>query len=242
MAIRTATRRKSYSRRKRSAQSIPAYKALLIRYLPAWMLLAAVVLLLPGLLSATGRITIQIISTIPIAIEGLFNPVSTNIAPLFTPQVRYWGSKVEEWAAEYGLDPNLISTIMQIESCGHPTVSSYAGAQGLFQVMPFHFAPGENQIDPETNAKRGMIFLQDCLGWADGDPNMAMACYNGGPSVLSKPYAQWSDQTKRYYTWGSGIYADATNFQSRSDTLDQWLAAGGSALCDRASSSLGLAQ
>jgi hypothetical protein len=40
--------------------------------------------------------------------------------------------------------------------------------------------------------------------------------------------------------WGTGIYGDASNGASQSDTLDQWLAAGGSGLCQHASETQGL--
>jgi soluble lytic murein transglycosylase-like protein len=145
-------------------------------------------------------------------------------------------------AAEYDLDPNLLATVMQIESCGHADVSSSAGAQGLFQVMPFHFEAGENQTDPNTNARRGANFLGECLGWASGDPNLAMACYNGGPGVgvLSRPYSTWPSETQRYYLWGSTIYADAVQNVSTSQSLNNWLDAGGSNLCARAANNLGL--
>src|SRR5262249_44113854 len=148
---------------------------------------------------------------------------------------------IGRWANEYNLDPNLLATVMQIESCGHPTVSSSAGAQGLFQVMPFHFDAGEDQLDPDTNARRAADFLKICVNAANRDAGLTLACYNGGQSVIKLPFALWQDQTQRYYRWGIGIYSDATNNQSHSDTLDQWLAAGGSALCQRASSALGMA-
>jgi hypothetical protein len=106
--------------------------------------------------------------------------------------------------------------------------------------MPFHFASDENQIDPNTNALRGADFLRYCLDAANGDSGRAMACYNGGPSVLGKDMSQWAAETQRYYRWGTGIYADATQNRDTSATLDQWLAAGGAALCQRASSQLGL--
>src|SRR5688500_10923905 len=64
------------------------------------------------------------------------------VAPLFTNEIDYWSSDLVRWANAYDLDPNLLATVMQIESCGHPTVVSRAGAQGLFQVMPFHFSTG----------------------------------------------------------------------------------------------------
>ncbi|HUM70405.1 MAG TPA: transglycosylase SLT domain-containing protein, partial [Chloroflexota bacterium] len=82
-----------------------------------------------------------------------------GIAPLFTREVQHWTPQIMAWAAEHGLDPNMVATVMQIESCGDPAALSIAGAQGLFQVMPFHFQPGENAFDPDMNAFRGMSFL-----------------------------------------------------------------------------------
>lgn len=163
-----------------------------------------------------------------------------QIAPLFTAEIDYWREDIARWSKQYDVDPNMLATIMQIESCGHPNISSYAGAQGLFQVMPFHFADGENQVDPNTNAMRGASFIRQCTEWANGDLGLALACYNGGPSILQKSYQAWSDQTQRYYKWGTGIYADAIMGHEGSTTLDAWLNAGGSGLCSLAASEIGL--
>jgi soluble lytic murein transglycosylase-like protein len=157
------------------------------------------------------------------------------IASTFTPEVQRWSGKIAAWSDEYGLEPNLMATVMQIESCGHPTVSSPSGAQGLFQVMPFHFASNETMTDPETNAMRGAGVMQECLRRSGGSIRDALACYNGGPSQIGKPTDQWPSETQRYVVWGLGIYTDA---QSNADsaTLDAWLNAGGSGLCNAARS------
>ncbi|MBI5959948.1 MAG: transglycosylase SLT domain-containing protein, partial [Chloroflexi bacterium] len=55
------------------------------------------------------------------------------------PSVRHWKTQIHEWAAEYELNPNVVAIVIQIESCGDPSVISWAGATGLMQVMPFHF-------------------------------------------------------------------------------------------------------
>jgi transglycosylase-like protein with SLT domain len=215
------------------------WRSRFIRYLPGWIALAAaLVILMPRAVTITVNISGRVLAVVPNWIGGLLAG-SVPIAPLFTPEVRHWSGDIGRWAHEYNLDPNLLATIMQIESCGHPGVSSYAGAQGLFQVMPFHFGADENQLDPDTNAHRAADYLKICLNAAGGDAGLAMACYNGGQSILSQPSAAWQDQTQRYYHWGTGIYNDALNNQSRSDTLDQWLAAGGRSLCQLAENALG---
>ncbi|KXK25455.1 MAG: Peptidase M23 [Chloroflexi bacterium OLB15] len=156
---------------------------------------------------------------------------SGQIAPLFTPEVQRWGSDIARWASVHQLDPNLLATVMQIESCGDDDVSSSAGAQGLFQVMPFHFTSGEVMTDPETNARRGADFLAFCMDYANNDSNLAMACYNGGPSVVHRNISTWANETQRYYRWGSTIYSDARQNLSQSEALNTWLNAGGSGLC-----------
>ncbi len=167
-------------------------------------------------------------------------PFQGHIAPFFTKEVKYWESKIVEWGQLYGVDPNIVATVMQIESCGDPQAVSSAGAQSLFQVMPFHFTAGENSMDPDTNAKRGMIFMADLLSRSNGDVGLALAGYNGGPSVMSRNMASWPNETQRYYRWGNGIYNEIMSGQPASETLNQWLAAGGSALCNQAAARLGL--
>lgn len=210
-------------------------------YLQAWVILLIVLaVLVPQTFSQTVAHLSDALTAVPRWLGTVLWPPSTELAPLFTEQVDYWAADIERWAAAYELDPNLLATVMQIESCGHPNVSSSAGANGLFQVMPFHFDTGENFLDPDTNARRGADFLKQCVGWANGDSGLAMACYNGGPSVVSKPPYNWPEETRRYYQWGTGIYADATQNNAYSQTLNQWLSAGGVYLCDRAGQELGL--
>jgi uncharacterized protein YraI len=151
------------------------------------------------------------------------------LSPIFTAEVQYWADEITSWAAQYQLDPNVIATVIQIESCGDPSANSVAGAQGLFQVMPFHFSANEDMLDIETNAKRGLDYLVGALALSNGDVGLAMAGYNGGYGVISS--GRWANETQRYYYWGSGIYAEASSGAASSATLDEWLAAGGSSLC-----------
>lgn len=157
-----------------------------------------------------------------------------GLAPLFTPEIDYWGDEIIAWATQADLDPNLVATVMQIESCGDPRAISSAGAAGLFQVMPYHFERGENPYAPNTNAKRGLDYLKRSLESANGNYRLAFAGYNGGVGVISKAETDWAAETVRYVYWGSGIYADALRGASRSDRLDEWLSHGGASLCTQA--------
>jgi len=160
------------------------------------------------------------------------------ISPVFTPQVRTWSTEISHWAVEFDLDPNLIALVMQIESCGHPRVHSSAGALGLFQVMPFHFTKGEDPLDPQTNAKRGLLYLARSLDLSNGQIDLALAGYNGGHGVIERDPNTWAPETRRYVQWGTGILEDISKGELRSAQLDAWLAAGGANLCRRASAEL----
>jgi hypothetical protein len=163
-----------------------------------------------------------------------------TIAPLFTPEIQFWAGSLTRWAAQNSVDPNLAATIMQIESCGWPNALSSAGAMGLFQVMPFHFYAYENAYDPDTNALRGLDYLRRSLDAAGGDARLALAGYNGGIGVISRPEALWPSETIRYVYWGSGIYADAAQNASESARLNEWHAKAGASLCARARKQLGI--
>lgn len=165
---------------------------------------------------------------------------SAALSPIFTPEVQHWATRIADWAAPYELDPNLVATVMQIESCGAPSAVSRSGAQGLFQVMPFHFAPEDVMQDPDTNAGRGVAYLALGLARAGDNAGLALAGYNGGHSVIGRDSSLWSNETKRYWYWGTGIYDDALSGQTSSPRLQEWLAAGGASLCARAAEELGL--
>ncbi len=135
---------------------------------------------------------------------------------------------------------------MQIESCGHPNVESnkhlesHKRAKGLFQVMPFNFGSGENYFDPETNASRGLEYLQRSYILAEGDIEKALAGYNGGHLAILWNPETWSQETQDYVHWGAGILSDITHGREQSPILQEWLESGGKNLCEDAKTALGL--
>jgi Transglycosylase SLT domain len=162
------------------------------------------------------------------------------LAPFFSKPVQFWGGSIQRWAKQWDLDPNLIATVVQIESCGDPEAVSKAGAAGLFQVMPFHFKDGENPIDPETNARRGLTYLKSSLDLANGDIRQALAGYNGGIGLIGIDETQWPTETMQYSFWGNGIYLEAQQGADQSKILAQWLNQGGARLCTQARRRLGI--
>ena len=176
--------------------------------------------------------------------EGVSAPavalIDGGISPVFSPQIQHWAPQIVTWSAQYGLDPDIVATIMQIESCGDPQAGSSAGAQGLFQVMPFHFTAGESMLDPDTNAARGLAYYAERLQQTGGDVFQAFAGYNGGHVAAAGNWNTWVNETQRYYTWSKGIYEEAKSGATTSTTLQQWMEAGGASLCQQASNRLNL--
>jgi hypothetical protein len=164
------------------------------------------------------------------------NPLST----IFTPEVQYWSVAIEKWSSAMDLNPNLVATVMQIESCGDPQARSRSGAMGLFQVMPYHFNSKENPYDPDTNAMRGMNYLKRSLETAGGDNRLALAGYNGGIGVIGWNESVWPAETVRYTYWGTGIFADADSGSGESTRLQEWLKSNGASLCYEARNRLGI--
>jgi soluble lytic murein transglycosylase-like protein len=232
-----------------------------IRFLPVWVLILMILILAPALpLRAVqgiagwvgglfpGAGTAESVEPVFIVEDAESRPLdrelptpswSLEIASVFTPEVRAWEDEIGVWSTAYRIKPNLIATLMQIESCGNPEIVSPAGATGLFQVTPIHFEEGEDPLDPDTNARRGLTYFADMYARANGDLGLALAAYNAGPSVLTLSPAEWPAETQSYQFWGSGIYEEAELGLDQSPTLQDWLEAGGAALCEQAAEALG---
>ncbi len=234
----------------------------MIRLLPVWALAIMILLLEPTLpIRAIGAVigwirTLGPASTPPPVVEPIFivegaqgTPQegelpppgwSLDISPAFTPEVRYWADHIARWSVTYRVKPNLIATLMQIESCGNPNAESEAGAMGLFQVLPLHFEKGEDPFDPDTNARRGLQFFIEMYAAANGDLGLTFAAYNGGPSIIEQSPSEWPSETQAYQFWGSGIFEETERGFAESPTLLDWLDAGGESLCAEAAEELGI--
>jgi soluble lytic murein transglycosylase-like protein len=200
----------------------------IIRFIPLGIALATVL----AVCAAAGIAAESAAAVSVPPAEGNDGP---GLAPFFSTQVLTWEKEILRWSEGYGLDPNLVATVMQIESCGDSQAVSPSGAQGLFQVMPYHFSPGEDMQDPETNAGRALAYLGESLLLSKGNVRLTLAGYNGGHGMISRDTAEWPAETKRYVYWGEGIYADAAAGRASSPRLEEWLAAGGASLCTNAS-------
>jgi soluble lytic murein transglycosylase-like protein len=95
---------------------------------------------------------------------------------------------IEEAAAKYEMDANLIRAVMQAESAFHPYVVSRAGAEGLMQLMPdlADEMGVNNAFDPRENIMGGTRYLKRLLDYHDGNIDLALASYNAGPGNVQR--------------------------------------------------------
>lgn len=99
-------------------------------------------------------------------------------------------------AAEFGVDPLFIWSVMRQESSYNPEVVSFAYAQGLMQVIPstrddiaraLKISVGpESMFDPPTSIRFGAYFLGAMWRRFGGDPEYTAVAYNGGAGTVDR--------------------------------------------------------
>lgn len=97
---------------------------------------------------------------------------------------------IEASAKKYGLDPRLITSMMQSESNFDPRAVSNKGARGLMQVMPataagdLGISDPEALFDPATNIDAGARYFK-MMRDKFGNDRDALRAYNAGPGNAS---------------------------------------------------------
>lgn len=89
---------------------------------------------------------------------------------------------------KYGVDENLIRAIIKVESNFNPNCVSSAGAKGLMQLMPENCRDlgVADPFDIEQNIDGGTRHIKEYLDKYNGDVEMALMAYNGGPTRMAR--------------------------------------------------------
>jgi soluble lytic murein transglycosylase-like protein len=115
---------------------------------------------------------------------------SVDVSAVFfaVPPNEAYDAIIEEAAARYRIDPNLIHAVMQAESAFHPFAVSRAGAEGLMQLMPnlSEQMGVSDAFDPRDNIMGGVRYLKRLLDYHDGNIDLALASYNAGPGNVER--------------------------------------------------------
>ncbi len=98
---------------------------------------------------------------------------------------------VHQEAMRADLQPELVLSVIQVESAFDRFALSYVGAQGYMQVMPFWKneigRPEDNLMDTATNLRYGCTILRHYIDREKGNISNALARYNGSYGKIKYP-------------------------------------------------------
>ncbi|HLQ96153.1 MAG TPA: lytic transglycosylase domain-containing protein [Pseudogracilibacillus sp.] len=95
---------------------------------------------------------------------------------------------IQETGDKHKVDPNLIHSIIKMESNYNAGTKSHAGAAGLMQLIPDTAnSLGVSGIsDAKQNIDAGVRYFKNMLKEHNGDIPIALAAYNAGPGNVKK--------------------------------------------------------
>jgi soluble lytic murein transglycosylase-like protein len=92
-------------------------------------------------------------------------------------------------AEAHGVNPMLVSALIQVESGNRPSARSRKGAMGLMQLMPSTAREYKvrNPFEPKANIEAGIKHLKTLIDrFGATRLELALAAYNAGPGAVEK--------------------------------------------------------
>ena len=134
---------------------------------------------------------------------------SQRIAPREALELYYpldFREIIEQRASEQQLSPYLVFAMVRQESAFDAAARSWAGARGLMQLMPatgkevaqrlgLRYSTGRLE-DPDFSVRLGTRYFRQVLDMFDGNEELALAGYNGGPYRIKKLWRQAGSQAE----------------------------------------------
>lgn len=111
---------------------------------------------------------------------------------------------INQASETYGVDKNIIKSVILAESSAKENAVSTANAKGLMQIIDStaKYLGINNVFDPKQNIMGGAKYLGELLRKYDGNLKFALAGYNAGPGNVDKyngipPFSETQTYVKR---------------------------------------------
>jgi len=152
--------------------------------------------------------TAKVRPPLPVSSRSPTEREETNVIPpddpVTAPPRGPYDDLIIEAARLYSLDPQLIRSVVQVESAFNPTAVSPAGAKGLMQLRPrlARELGVRNPFDPRQSIMGGARFLRRLIDMHEGNIRLALASYNAGPRNVKRyggvpPFQETQNYIKR---------------------------------------------
>jgi soluble lytic murein transglycosylase-like protein len=117
--------------------------------------------------------------------EELHSPLPPAVS---SPPARGLDAVVSAASKRNNVDPDLVNSLILVESGFDPNAVSPKGARGLMQLMPQTAARMgvQNAMDPAANVEGGTRYLGELLSRYHNDLSKALAAYNAGPDRVEQ--------------------------------------------------------
>jgi len=119
---------------------------------------------------------------------------------------------INDAAARHNVDPNLVRSVIKVESNFNPNAVSRKGAMGLMQLMPAtaRSLNVSNPFDPQQNVDAGVRHLRKLLDSYGGDVRLSLAAYNAGAGAVARSAGvPRFGETRNYVRRITQLYAGA---------------------------------